>query len=127
MPSKHGAAKIRRSPPRSSSRSPVLTQAYGSHEPERSQTMPEVPGDLRLQAYAAISDPGPDCTSSPASSSGSVQSKRKSCQYDRWWACIRSMLASDVSDGSSVVTQTYRMHAHRPIESTTPSVDLPNP
>src|SRR5262249_58130882 len=28
------------------------------------------------------------------------------------------MRASDISDGSSVETQTYRMHAHRPMAST---------
>jgi len=40
-------------------------------------------------------------------------------KYSRRWACLRSMLASDFSDGSSVETQTYRKgHAHRPMEST---------
>src|SRR5207302_9138828 len=56
--------------------------------------------------------------SSPASCVDSVRSPRKSCQYDPWWACTGWMLASDLSDGSSGLTRTYRMHAHRPMEST---------
>src|SRR5438876_4536101 len=56
----------------------------------------------RPEACGARSDPDQDCASSPAKSAGSVQSLPKSCQNDRRWACIRWMLASDVSVGSSV-------------------------
>jgi hypothetical protein len=34
------------------------------------------------------------------------------------WACRCSMLASDISVGSSVETRSYRMHAHRHMSST---------
>ena len=34
------------------------------------------------------------------------RSQRKLCHYGRRWACLRSMLASDFCDGSSVQTQT---------------------
>src|SRR5262249_47792143 len=49
---------------------------------------------------------------------------RKSCQYGPRWACKCSMRASDISDGSSVETQTYRMHAHRPMASTAQGLSL---
>src|SRR5262245_2388780 len=59
-----------------------------------------------------------DCAPPPTTTSGSVRSPRKSCHYGPRWACKCSMRASDISDGSSVQTQTYRMHAHRPMGST---------
>src|SRR5262249_23404036 len=72
----------------------------------------------RPPPYDERSDPARDCAPPPTKSSGSVRSPRKSCHYGPRWACKCWMRASDISDGSSVETQTYRMHAHRPMVST---------
>src|SRR5262245_11370889 len=87
----------------------------------RTRRCPPSPASRRRSrppAYDARSDPGRDSAPPPTKSSGSVRSPRKSCQYGPRWAGKCWVPASDISDGSSVQTQTYRMHAHRPMEST---------
>ena len=84
--------------------------------PGSGRSTPTARHDRRPPAYGGKSCPCPGCAASPARSSDSVRSQRKSCHNRRWWAWLRSMLASDFSDGSSVETQTYRKgHAHRPM------------
>src|SRR5947199_6788159 len=101
-PSDAGAAKTRRIPPRSNSPLPAPIPVPAPPAPAHARSAPANRHDPRPEACGARSDPDQDCASSPANSAGSVQSLPKSCQNDRRWACIRWMLASDVSVGSSV-------------------------
>jgi hypothetical protein len=76
-----------------------------------------------LQPMAGQSCLCQGCAASPASSSGSVRLQRKLCHNGRWWACLRSMLASDSPMVRVWKPQTYRKgHAHRPMESTIPAL-----
>src|SRR5262249_14139362 len=106
------------SPPRSSSSRPAAPPACGPPARARARAAPAIRHRLPPRPCSGTSDPCPDYEVSPASPSGSVRLQRQSCHYDPRWACSRGMPASCVSDGSSVQTQTYRMHAHRPMEST---------
>src|SRR6184192_1077868 len=102
-------------------RSAQLLLGPHPHLPDqRQQTNMIAAGELVPRHAVPVGGHG----SSPASCVDSVRSPRKSCQYDPWWACIGWMLASDLSDGSSGITRTYRMHAHRPMESTLRVSDL---
>ena len=86
---------------------PVVARLVAAHHRRHRSQLPAPPGrasdrsapasrhDRRPPAYAATSGPCPGCASSPANSSGSVRSQRKSCHNGPRWACLRSMLASD--------------------------------